>query len=394
MKAGALFVSAGLLLLSQGCARDRNVQAAEGQKARTVKIEPAQFRDVRRQVDVVGTLAAREEVVVSAEVEGRVARLVHDLGDRVETGTPLIELDQEKLQYRAEGQRAALEQARARYGAGADGDLPPLEKVPAVVSTTAQLSDAQQQLERAKNLASRNLLSRSDLETAQTRYDTAKAAHDQALASARQLRADIDSQSSSLRLAQRNLRDTVIRAPFDGYVAERLVSQGQYLQPLTPVMRIVRLHPLKITAEVPEKFAPWIESGREIAVRVDAFPQQSFNGRVVRIAPAVNLRSRAFAIEGEVPNPDGKLKPGTFARVQITTDRVERAVTIPFAAVQSRYGTNRVFLVQNGQLAGREIVLGDRLGDRVEVSQGLEAGTPIVAADVEQLADGMKVTAK
>ena len=394
MKAGALFVSAGLLLLSQGCARDRNVQAAEGQKARTVKIEPAQFRDVRRQVDVVGTLAAREEVVVSAEVEGRVARLVHDLGDRVETGTPLIELDQEKLQYRAEGQRAALEQARARYGAGADGDLPPLEKVPAVVSTTAQLSDAQQQLERAKNLASRNLLSRSDLETAQTRYDTAKAAHDQALASARQLRADIDSQSSSLRLAQRNLRDTVIRAPFAGYVAERLVSQGQYLQPLTPVMRIVRLHPLKITAEVPEKFAPWIESGREIAVRVDAFPQQSFNGRVVRIAPAVNLRSRAFAIEGEVPNPDGKLKPGTFARVQITTDRVERAVTIPFAAVQSRYGTNRVFLVQNGQLAGREIVLGDRLGDRVEVSQGLEAGTSIVAADVEQLADGMKVTAK
>jgi len=394
MKAGALFVSAGVLLLSQGCARDRDVQAAEGQKARTVKLEPAQFRDVRRQVDVVGTLAAREEVVVSAEVEGRVARLVHDLGDRVETGTPLIELDQEKLQYRAEGQRAALEQARARYGAGADGDLPPLEKVPAVVSTTAQLSDAQQQLERAKNLASRNLLSRSDLETAQTRYDTAKAAHDQALASARQLRADIDSQSSSLRLAQRNLRDTVIRAPFDGYVAERLVSQGQYLQPLTPVMRIVRLHPLKITAEVPEKFAPWIESGREIAVRVDAFPQQSFNGRVVRIAPAVNLRSRAFAIEGEVPNPDGKLKPGTFARVQITTDRVERAVTIPFAAVQSRYGTNRVFLVQNGQLAGREIVLGDRLGDRVEVSQGLEAGTPIVAADVEQLADGMKVTTK
>jgi RND family efflux transporter MFP subunit len=159
-------------------------------------------------------------------------------------------------------------------------------------------------------------------------------------------------------------------------------------------MRIVRLHPLKITAEVPEKFAPWIESGREIAVRVDAFPQQSFAGKVVRIAPAVNLRSRAFAIEGEVPNPDGKLKPGTFARVQITTDRVERAVTIPFAAVQSRYGTNRVFLVQNGQLAGKEVVLGDRLGDRVEVAQGLDAGTPIVASDVEQLADGMKVTTK
>jgi len=379
------------LLSFTGGDRDRDVQAAQNKKAREVKTEPAQIRDVRRQVDVVGTLAAREEVVVSAEVDGRVARLVHDLGDRVASGEALIELDQEKLQYRAEAQRAALEQARARYGASGDGDLPPLEQVPAVVSTTAQLADAQQQLERAKNLSAQNLLARSDLDTAQTRYNTAKAAHDAALASARQLRADIESQSSSLRLAQRNLRDAVIRAPFDGYVAERLVSQGQYIQTQAPVMRIVRLQPLKITAEVPEKFAPWIQTGRELSVRVDAYPSQVFTGKVVRISPAVNLRSRAFAIEGEVPNADGRLKPGTFARVQITTDHVERAITIPAVAVQSRYGTNRVFLVQNGQLAGKEIVLGDRLGDRVEVAQGLEAGTTIVAGDVEQLADGMRV---
>jgi RND family efflux transporter MFP subunit len=383
-----------LLLSLGGCARDRGVQAAADDKARTVRTEPSQVRDILRHVDVVGTLAAKEEVVVSAEVAGRVARLVHDLGDRVAAGTPLIELDSEKLQYRADGQRATLDQARARYGASGDGELPPLDRVPTVVSTTAQLADAQQQLERAKNLSSRNLLSRSDLETAQTRFDTAKAAHDQALASARQLRADIESQSSALQLAQRELRDAVIRAPFDGYVAERLVSQGQYVQPQAPVMRIVRLQPLKLTAEVPEKFAPWIENGRAMTVKVDAFPLQVFNGTVVRIAPGVNLKSRAFAIEGDVPNPDGKLKPGTFARVQITTDHLDRAVTIPVAAVQSRYGTNRVFVVKDGQLAGREVVLGDRLGDRVEVSQGLEAGTQIVSADVEQLADGMKVTSK
>jgi RND family efflux transporter MFP subunit len=379
--------------LAAGCSRGGGAQASE-QKPRTVTTEAAQVRDVRRQVDVVGTLAAREEVVVSAEVEGRVARLAHDLGDRVSAGEALIELDGEKLQYRAEAQKAALEQARARYGASPDSDLPPLEKVPNVVSTSAQMADAQQQLERAKNLASRNLVSRSDLETAQTRYDTAKAAHDQALASARQLRADIEAQSSSLRLAQRNLRDAVIRAPFDGYVAERLVSQGQYVQPQAPVMRIVRLQPLKLTAEVPEKFAPWIQAGRDMAVKVDAFPGQVFTGKVVRISPSVSLKSRAFAIEGEIPNGDGRLKPGTFARVEISTDRVERAITIPVAAVQSRYGTNRVFLVQNGQLLGKEVVLGDRLGDRVEVSQGLEAGTLIVARDVEPLADGQKVAAR
>ena len=388
----ALALSLVLLVSAAGCARDRGVAAAENQKARAVSVEAAQIRDVRRQVDVVGTLAAREEAVISAEVAGRVSRLVHDLGDRVAAGAPLLELDQEKLQYRAEGQRAALDQARARYGAGEDGTLPPLERVPAVVSTGAQLADAQQQLDRAKNLASRNLISRSDLDTAQTRYDTARAARDQARASARQLRADIEAQSASLRLAQRELRDAVVRAPFDGYVAERLVSPGQYLQPQAPVMRIVRLQPLKLTAEVPEKFAPWIETGRDMAVKVDAFPREMFGGRIVRISPAVNLKSRAFAIEGEIPNTDGRLKPGTFARVQITTDHVDRAVTIPVSAVQSRYGTNRVFTVENGQLVGKEIVLGDRLGDRVEVSTGLTAGTKIVATEVEQLADGMKVS--
>src|SRR5258708_12479952 len=122
-------------------------------------------------------------------------------------------------------------------------------------------------------------------------------------------------------------------------------------------MRIVRLQPLKRTAEVPEKFAPWIETGREMAVRVDAFPRQVFTGTVVRIAPGVNLRSRAFAIEGEGANPAGKLKPGTFARVQITTDRVERPVTIPLSAVPSLYGTNPVSLLRNGQLPAHQLLL-------------------------------------
>ena len=366
--------------------------AAAGQQGpRQVHVETAEVRDVRRAVDVVGTLAAREDVIVSAEVAGRVAALRRDLGDRVEKDEVLVELDHEKAQYGVEAQRAALAQARAKYGASETGDLPALERVPEVVSATAQLADARQRLERAKGLAARSLISTSDLDDAQTRFDTAAAAHEQALASARQLRADIEAKASALRLAERDLRDTVIRAPFQSFVAERLVSLGQYVQPQTPVMRIVQLHPLKVTAEVPEKFAPWIGIGRDVTVRVDAFPAETFKGRIVRIGPSVNLKSRAFAIEGEVPNPDGRLKPGTFARLQITTDHVDRAITIPAAAVQSRYGTNRVFLVQNGVLEGREVVLGDRLGDRVEVTGGLDAGTAVVAGDVEQLADGMKV---
>jgi multidrug efflux pump subunit AcrA (membrane-fusion protein) len=387
----------GVLLLAvaaagAGCSRGgRQAEASEADPVPTVKTEAARLHDVRREVDVVGTLAAREEVTVSAEVEGRVARLVRDLGDRVAAGDPLVVLDQEKLRYRVDEQRAALEQARARYGANGDGNLPPLERVPEVASAAAQLADARQQLERADTLAARNLLPQSQLDSARTRLETATAAHESALASARQLRAEITARQSALAFAERELRDAVIRAPFEGFVAERLVSTGQFVRLQAPIMRIVRLHPLRLTAEVPERFAPWIETGRAMTVRADAYPDQVFQGTVVRISPAVNLRSRAFAIEGEVPNADGRLKPGTFARVRITTDHVDRALTVPAAAIQSRYGTNRVFVVREGQIAGQEVVLGDRLGGRVEVLQGLDPGATIVAADVELLTDGMKV---
>src|SRR5262245_9869854 len=312
-----LVLVAATLAGAAGCGRsDRTAEASE-RSLRSVRVEPAQVRDVRRQVDVVGTLAATEDVVVSAEVGGRVARLARDLGDRVEAGGPLVELDQEKLRYRVEAQRAALDQARAKYGAASDGQLPTLDQTPDVQRTTASLADAKQQLERAESLASRRLIAQSDLDTARTRFETARAAREAALASARQLRADIEAQTASLKLAERDLRESTIRAPFGGYVAERLVSLGQLVQPQTPIMRIVRLDPLKLTAEVPEKFAPWVMAGRELSLRVDAYPDRLVAGRIVRISPSVNLKSRAFAIEGAVPNADGRLKPGTFARVQI-----------------------------------------------------------------------------
>ncbi|MEZ5318393.1 MAG: efflux RND transporter periplasmic adaptor subunit [Vicinamibacterales bacterium] len=380
-----------VLVISTGCATARDPAASTDSDVRQVRVETVDIRDLRRAVDVVGTLAARDEVVVSAETAGRVITLERDLGDRVDPGDVLVALDPEKARYGVEAQRAGLAQARAKYGAPDAGDLPPLDHVPAVVSAAAQLADARQRLERAKSLAAGHLISDSDLETAQTRYDTAVASHQEALASARELRADIEAKTSALRLAERGLRDTEIRAPFRGFVAERLVSVGQYVQAQTPIMRLVQLHPLKVTAEIPEKFAPWIERGREVSVRVDAFPSETFTGRIVRVSPSVNLRSRAFAVEGEVPNPDGRLKPGTFARLAITTDHVDRAITIPLTAVQSRYGTNRVFFVRDGVLEGHEVVLGDRLGDRVEVTEGLDAGAAVVAADVEPLTDGMKV---
>jgi membrane fusion protein, multidrug efflux system len=369
---------------------------AEGKKASdsdeglAVSVTEVERIELRRSVDVVGTLAARDQTIVSAEVDGRVSKLAADMGDKVAAGAPLVFLDAERLRYRADEQKASLEQTRARLGAHGD-ELPPPGQTPDVLSAAAQFAEAQQQLERARRLASKNLVSAEELEKAETQLKTARAAHEAAIAAERQARAELTAREASLRGATRDLQDAVIRAPFEGVVAERMVSEGQFVRVQSPVMRIVRLHPLRLTAEIPEKFAPGIKVDQPMAIRTDAYPDAPVEGRITRISPDVNLKSRAFAIEAEVPNPDGALKPGTFARVHIATNRVDSAIVIPVSAVQTRYGTSLVFIVRNNVLASAEVKLGDRLGPKVEILEGVEPGVTIVAEGVEGLNNGTRV---
>src|SRR5262249_38241930 len=155
--------------------------------------------------------------------------------------------------------------------------------------------------------------------------------------------------------------------PFDGYVQKRLVSVGEFVKNQTPVMSVVRIDPLKVIAEIPEKMAPWIKTGQPVALQVDAFADQTFTANISRISPAVNASTRAFPFEALVPNGDGRLKPGTFARVHLESDKIDRVVTVPYESMQYRYGVNRVFVVEGDRLAVRELKTGDRLGDRTEV---------------------------
>lgn len=377
-------------LAATACSSASGKPAANGGDALPVNVVQVHPLELRREVEAVGTLAAQDETVVSAEVEARVARLAADMGDRVAANAPLVILDGEKLRYRVDEQRAALEQTRARLGA-AGTELPTAEQTPDVMSTLAQRTEAEQRLERARQLSTKNLLPAQELERAQTELETARAAHQTALAAARNLLAEVRAREASLNSANRDLQDTVIRAPFDGVVAERLVSPGQFVRVQTPVMRLVRLHPLRLTAEIPERFGPAIRIGHTLSLRVDAYPDRAVEGRVTRISPDVNLKSRAFSIEGEVPNVEGELKPGTFARVRIVTDRVDKILAVPVTAVQTRYGRSVVFVVNDGKVTGAEVKLGDRLGARVEIMEGIQPGATIVADGVEGLSDGLQV---
>jgi len=378
--------------LAAGCDRTTSAAVPTDAPPQAVVVVNVETHELRRSIDVVGTLAADEEVTVSSEVEGRVLRIAADLGDRVTAGQPLVVLDPEKLQYRLDQQRAALGRAMARYGvADLSVALPAIEGTPDVQRAAAELELAGQAFRRATELHRQSLLPQQQMDDADAMLKAKKAAYESALQGSRNLRADIDAERANLKLAEAALRDASIRAPFDAFVQRRLVSPGEFVKTQTAVMSLVKVDPLKLRAEVPEKMAPWVKVGQSLTLAVEAMPGADITGQIARLSPAVNPQTRSFPLEGRVPNPDGRLKPGGFARVHIVTDLVEHVLTVPAVALQYRYGVNRVFVVRGDRLHATEIKIGDRVGERVEVIGGVAAGQPIAAADVDKLTDGARV---
>ena len=375
------------------CSKGETAQArGRDAVAKAVTVEIVKKERTVRAVDLVGTLAAVDQVTISSETEGKVSRILADLGDRVQAGQPLILVDREKQQYNVEQQKAALARALAQYGAPDPQHLPDIEKTPDVQKASADLRQAQQAYDRTNELFKRALVPQQMLDDAAATLQAKQAGYDLSLQNAKNLRASIQASEASVKLADRQLRDTEIRAPFDGYVEKRLVNLGELVKTQMPVMSIVRVDPLKVVAEIPERMAPWIRDGQPVEMHVDAYPDKTFAARVSRISPAVNAATRAFPFEALAPNKEGLLKPGTFARVHIESGKVDDVLTLPAAVLQYRYGVNRVFVIDGDKLTAHELKIGERMGDRVEVLSGVEAGERVAANDIDKLTDGMKVT--
>jgi RND family efflux transporter MFP subunit len=388
-----LTVVAALAVAAVGCSKSETAQARSGENApKPVHVEAVRRDSVRRAVDVVGTLAAVDQVTISSEADGKVSRIMADLGDRVTAGQVLIEIDHEKQQYTYEQQQAALARALAQYGATDAQHLPDIENTPDARRANADLVQATQAFDRASELFKRTLISQQALDDAQAALQSKRAIYNAALQNGKNLRASIQASEATMKLAGRQLRDTEIRAPFDGVVEKRLVNLGELVKTQMPVMAVVRLNPLKVIAEIPEKMAPWITAGQAVDLQVDAYQGRTFTGKVSRISPGVNSATRAFPFEALVPNPDAALKPGTFARVHIESGKIDTVLTVPYASLQYRYGVNRVFVVDGNKLTIHELAVGERLGDRIEVMSGVKPGDRVALTDVDTLIDGALVT--
>jgi RND family efflux transporter MFP subunit len=266
-----------------------------------------------------------------------------------------------------------------------------LRETPEVRRAQADLFDAEQHYNRIRSLVEQGIGAKSDLDQAQAKFDAMRAGYDATLNQTRNLIQEVQRYRAMLELQRKKLRDTTVYAPFAASVKERQVTVGQYVRANTPLMTLVKTDPVRLRIEVPERMAPWIKVGQRAEVRVEAFEDRLFDGKVWRIAPVVDQAKRTFIVEALIANPSGQLKPGSYAHARLATDKSERIRLVPRQAVNYVFGSNKVYVVKNNVVEARDVKLGDQYDQDVEILEGLREGEQLATTEINRLDTGTKV---
>ena len=373
------------LLLTTGCVAagcndgkaDATAPSARDEP-RPVRLADAAAGTLPVTVTATGTLAAEDQVVLNTKVAGRLRELPVDLGSVVHEGQVVAVLDLRDFELRVEQARTALAQARARLGLPADAgdDLKP-EQASLVRQAKAVLEQARIVRGRMTELHRDGIVAKSELDTAEADYRVAEARYNEALEEVRSRAALVAERRTQVHIAEQQLADATLRAPFDGAVRERHLSVGGYLDVGAPVLTIVKMHPLRLRLAVPERDAARVAVGQDVDVRVEA-GRASARGRVARLSPAVDEATRTVMIEAEVPNEQDALRPGAFANAEIVVDASAPAVLVPSSAVVTFAGVSKVLGVADGRVVEKRVRVGRRAGDRVEILDGVAAGEMVI----------------
>jgi RND family efflux transporter MFP subunit len=343
-------------------------------------------------VQSVGTLFPFDETVVSAEIDGRVLEVTADLGDQVSKGQVLVRISDEEQRYLLAQTEAELRMVLERVGLKNENDrIKDIRQASEARRAQADLTDAEQRYQRMRSLVDQGIGSQAELDQAQARFKSLQASYDATLNQIRNLLQEIERHKASLELQRKKLRDTTVYAPYAAHVKERQVTQGQFVRTNTPLFTLVKTDPIRLRLEVPERMAPWIRNGQVAQVSLEAFQDRQFEGKVWRISPTVDQSKRTFIVEALIGNPQGNLKPGSYARATLPTNRVEQIKIIPVRAIAYVLGTNKAFVVKSGVIEAREVKVGDRFEEDVEILEGLEQGELIATTQVTRLDTGVKV---
>ena len=318
-----------------------------------VTLERAESKNLDRTLPVVGTLFAKDEATVAAEVEGKLEKTQVEFGDRVTQGQELALIDTDS--YTALATQAAARVTQAR----------------------AMAVSADQELRRQEELRRSGIASPSDQDTA--------------VANASQARAALQAIEAAETVARLNVDRSRIQAPFDAAIAERIGSAGDYVKAGTPLFRIVNDAVLKFIVQAPEAYAPQVAKGQPVTFSVDAYPGRTFEGRVFLVSPQINTATRMFALGALVTNADRILKANSFARGELILEKNVPTVLVPLEAVFTSSGISRVYVITNETARTRIVMPGRVLDGRQEIRGGLVAGEAVATSGLSKLRDGQPV---
>jgi len=343
------------LLAAAACSKPKG-EVAKREKGSPLAVTAVEVRlePWERSIRLVGTMVANQEARIAAEVEGSIESTAIEVGDTVEAGRELAQIDTDSYQGMVNLQSANVAKAQAN---------------------AENMAENLARLEKLKQTGS---VSPTD--------------YDQAVAGNKQAQAEVNAAKATLGAATTSLRRSLARAPFAGSISERLVNAGDFVRPGTVMFHLTDDSVLRFRGEVPEREAAKIKSGQLVRLHVDAYRDRTFEGHVSWINPAVNPATRSIGIEALVENPDRALKANFFARAELVVDEAAPTLVVPIEALVTFAGVNKVFVVEEGAAQAREVELGATRGELQEILSGVKAGERVIVSGRTKVQSGTPVT--
>lgn len=319
-----------------------------------VSLAPVVARDLEERIEATGELRAKDSARVAAEVAGRITETPYEEGSRVAAGTIVMRIDPE---------RHALERDAARAG---------------LAQAEASLQEQERTLLRMHELHASKVASQERLDQAETATKLA--------------RAKLEGARAQLSMAERAHGDANVAAPFAGLIGRRLVSRGEFVQPGQALFELVALDPIEVEFRLTERDVARVRPGIPVDVRVAPYPDQTFRATVTVVAPTVDPQSRTLRVRAELPNADGRLRPGLFARADLGVSHRTGVAMIPEEAVLQRADGAIVFRLDGPDRVERLVIeTGAHDAGSLEVVRGLAPGDRVVTRGHAALINGAKV---
>lgn len=404
-------------------ADDKNAAGPAGEQNPVVSISTAkaEAREVPAFIQATGSLIADETSNIAPKTAGKIVNVYVNIGDFVGAGKVIARIDDRDARLRLAESEASVKQAQAavraaeaRLGLSPNGKFNS-SSIPEVRAANANYAQALAELRQAEANENRyrDLVESGDIamvtyeqyrtnrDTARARAESAKQALETAVNAAKQnnesirtAEAAVESARAQAATSRQAIEDTIIRAPFSGFISERQTAVGEYVTSSTPVATILRSNPIKIQIQVAEGDIPQIAIGRGVSIQVDAFKDRRFGGTVTAVNPALDAESRSAIVEAQIENNDNSLRAGMFATARIVREGGSTGIFVPKSAVYNDQATQsfRVFVIVENVAKLRVIQLGNEENDFYQILTGVNADEVVATGNLDQLYEGAKVS--